>query len=826
MVGVGAEPFVLESSRDEGCAPVSHNTPTTISTGARRKGYKQGEKDTLRNCRRISNSGLTKMEPVSTAASLVTLTISLASVARGIRKVLALKGAPQILQQIDLELSEFRIIIAAIEEDRRQQEALLGVPSPNQHLATAVSLRAKEAILDLEKVVAYRLLKTPTHNDPKIDYRSWLHTEKLVHEMRERLKQIRLDLLVAFNVENLQWRTNVQCSLKELRVGNDRVHEMVAGMMRPPETPQENTQAAGLELQKPPSASMIHMASTTMARKTHILSQFGLCLSPRLGCEISCRCVCHKKNYWKSPLSFNRLLGSLLIGYDPLPTACDYSQCTRKARSMTVVSYTFPRWCIDRILSITVQNPGADVRFRVLRVRPNESEIFSAVECHDTDKVRELLTDGRATILDVNEDGESLLTIALTIGRTGGEFLHALASFGVDVHQEDTLSMSAYLYFWTPMLLGQDSWSQYRYLFGYEAQLDRFGFTPLHASILGLDSDTAGPETISTTPRNDIDEVDRWGRSALSWACARGDRNKIERLMLRGADPDLADGEGRTPLHNLANSSNERSLSLLLENGGNVHAKNRRGGTPLHDFTFQNTCTRKILACFVDHGADLDASDGGGWTAMHWVVRSGNIAMIDAFIERGANIECSSRSGATPLTYALSRQQYDAFKHLFQAGADSLVKSQKGSLLHFVARDVDIDTVRYLRGLPLHNVDMDIRDEDGFTALERAERRRDGIIEYTERGAKEIPVLTDRGAWFEAFLSLAQGIDVQTTGRSRRLQKQYGGHSTAYHESFAASTNMSASQSAEPFVDILSHDSGTDPDVFVDADERLSSLQC
>ena len=48
----------------------------------------------------------------------------------------------------------------------------------------------------------------------------------------------------------------------------------------------------------------------------------------------------------------------------------------------------------------------------MLRIRPNHSEIFSAVVSHDAFKVRELLTDGRASILDVNEEGESLLTVS------------------------------------------------------------------------------------------------------------------------------------------------------------------------------------------------------------------------------------------------------------------------------------------------------------------------------------------------------------------------------------------------------------------------------
>lgn len=58
-----------------------------------------------------------------------------------------------------------------------------------------------------------------------------------------------------------------------------------------------------------------------------------------------------------------------------------------------------------------LRNPGPDLQLKVLRVRPNNSEIFSAVGGQDTIKVQGLLASGLASVLDVNEEGESLLTV-------------------------------------------------------------------------------------------------------------------------------------------------------------------------------------------------------------------------------------------------------------------------------------------------------------------------------------------------------------------------------------------------------------------------------
>ena len=77
---------------------------------------------------------------------------------------------------------------------------------------------------------------------------------------------------------------------------------------------------------------------------------------------------------------------------------------------------------------------------------------------------------------------------------------------------------SAYLYFWRPILARQQRVAHHKYNFGSEIQLEHFGLTELHATILGLDTDGKTHEAITRkTHRNDIDEVNYLGRSALSY---------------------------------------------------------------------------------------------------------------------------------------------------------------------------------------------------------------------------------------------------------------------------------------------------------------------
>lgn len=197
-----------------------------------------------------------------------------------------------------------------------------------------------------------------------------------------------------------------------------------------------------------------------------------------------------------------------------------------------------------------------------------------------------------------------------------------------------------------------------------------------------------------------------------------------------GADPNMADSEGRTSLLHMAHSANDRCLDELLDHGSNVNVRNRRGGTPLHDFTFTSKCTASYIDKFHFKGADLNARDGGGWAPLNWAVRHGNIEVINRLVQHGADLEIRNNMGITPLLYALVRHQFGAFRYLLDLGCDPTVRTHSGStLLHFSSRDGDTDTLCYLEQRNLKGINPDDRDQDGLTALERAERRRDGVYD-------------------------------------------------------------------------------------------------
>jgi glutaminase len=81
--------------------------------------------------------------------------------------------------------------------------------------------------------------------------------------------------------------------------------------------------------------------------------------------------------------------------------------------------------------------------------------------------------------------------------------------------------------------------------------------------------------------REDADE--RQFMLDTCWAASEGDLEGLQRLVLRGADPNAEDYDGRTPLHLAASEGRADAVRLLLKLGASPDARDRWGNTPLDD---------------------------------------------------------------------------------------------------------------------------------------------------------------------------------------------------------------------------------------------------
>jgi len=69
----------------------------------------------------------------------------------------------------------------------------------------------------------------------------------------------------------------------------------------------------------------------------------------------------------------------------------------------------------------------------------------------------------------------------------------------------------------------------------------------------------------------------------MCWAASEGDCDGLRRLIVRGANPDAPDYDGRTPLHLAASEGRRDTVALLLRLGARHDPTDRWGNTPAAD---------------------------------------------------------------------------------------------------------------------------------------------------------------------------------------------------------------------------------------------------
>lgn len=260
------------------------------------------------------------------------------------------------------------------------------------------------------------------------------------------------------------------------------------------------------------------------------------------------------------------------------------------------------------------------------------------------------------------------------------------------------------------------------------------------------------------------DEQGTNGNTLLNLAVAieREDGPLVRSLLEAGADPNLPNDRGWTPLHQAASINHPGLVSLLLDAGAAVTVSaHGEGGTPLAAALFWghreaaavlaemavvpdnlriNAALGRVdrLPRFFREDGSLTPEAGRGrgfyrphsgfpaWTpsddraeilaeALSWAARNGALEAMGFLIDRGAGIDASIYRG-TPLMFAVAWRKPAAVRWLLEHGADPNGRApfhgqEPGRItaLHLAAQTDDPGLVRMLID---HGADPTIRDEN------------------------------------------------------------------------------------------------------------------
>jgi ankyrin repeat protein len=120
---------------------------------------------------------------------------------------------------------------------------------------------------------------------------------------------------------------------------------------------------------------------------------------------------------------------------------------------------------------------------------------------------------------------------------------------------------------------------------------------------------------------------------------------------------------------------------------------------------------RKLL----DAGADVNATQVDGMTALHWAVYNDDVPTARMLVRAGAKVNAANRYGVPPLSLACTNGNADLVKLLLEAGADANATLPGGeTVLMTAARVGNVDAVTSLLA---RSADPNAREEGGQTAL-------------------------------------------------------------------------------------------------------------
>ena len=138
----------------------------------------------------------------------------------------------------------------------------------------------------------------------------------------------------------------------------------------------------------------------------------------------------------------------------------------------------------------------------------------------------------------------------------------------------------------------------------------------------------------------------------LNQACDDGNFPRVRNLVSSGASVDYQYANGNTPAICCCQRGYSEILQFILEQGANAELADNAGWTPLIFAAFYTTYY-ECAAALIRHGVVVDAITTTDWrTALWFASRGGHLPIVQLLVQGGAYIERADNDGMTPIAIA------------------------------------------------------------------------------------------------------------------------------------------------------------------------------
>jgi ankyrin repeat protein len=272
--------------------------------------------------------------------------------------------------------------------------------------------------------------------------------------------------------------------------------------------------------------------------------------------------------------------------------------------------------------------------------------------------------------------------------------------------------------------------------------------------------------------------LDSGGFTPLLYAARENCLACVDALLANGADIDLPDPDGVSPLHVAVMNANWDLAKKLIDAGADVNQWDIYGEAPLftavglHDKNdggrasidpLNETKGMDVVRLLLERGANPNmqlffrpanvrgSTNTRGSTALIRAANAGDLELVRLLLERGADATLYMADRQTPIHAVLAGRssEKDALaliEVLHEAGTDvnsvalvnHIEEVRGGSALHFAVRKRYKEVIKQLAAF---GIDMNLKDQDGLTALDYTQSR--GFMPFM---ANQTPLFKDEAA--------------------------------------------------------------------------------
>ncbi len=241
------------------------------------------------------------------------------------------------------------------------------------------------------------------------------------------------------------------------------------------------------------------------------------------------------------------------------------------------------------------------------------------------------------------------------------------------------------------------------------------GLRPLHMAVMCMPASKEVFDLLLAKGA-DVNVRDDSGCTPLHYAASIGNTEFVRILLEKKANPNVTNELGATPMWQAVGFHHREIVEMLLNNGGDPNIGSGPTGTPLmvaaSSLTPLDDDLIAITKALLAKGADVNAKDSAGRTALH---QAKHKVIVELILAQKVDLNAFDNDGWTPLHMARQAEKIEVAEALAKAGAKDWVKVVGGREIHQAAADGDAERVKAL--IKANPDSVNTRDKNNATPL-------------------------------------------------------------------------------------------------------------